>query len=64
MVNVLIIASYWVGQHYDNFTEEYIYAIIEKFVIKSREFGGTLCKLGIPSVYFLIMDFLVRYYVW
>ena len=64
MVNVLIIVSYWVEWHCDNFTEEYIHTIIENFVIKSHEFGGTLCKLGTPSVYFLIMDFPLRYYVW
>jgi len=64
MVNVFIIVSYWVEWQCNNFTEKYIQTIIGKFVIKSHEFGGTLCKLGISSVYFLIMDFSVRHYVW
>ena len=64
MVNVFIIVSYWVEWHCDNFTEKYIQTIIEEFVIKSHEFGSTLCKLEISSVYFLIMDLSVRHYVW
>ena len=58
------IVSYWVEWHCDNFTEKYIQTIIGEFVIKSHEFGGTLCKLGSSGVYFLIMDFSVRHYVW
>ena len=41
MVNVLIIVSYWVEWHCDNFTEEYIHTIIGKFVIKRHELEGT-----------------------
>ena len=58
-INVLVIGSYWVGQHCDNFTVEYTYyfQICDKV---SWILGCTLCELEILSMHFMGYGFLIR----
>ena len=55
-VNVWIIVSYWVGQHCDNFTEEYVYILLGN-CDKSREFGVHLVSYEFQACIIWFMNF-------